>query len=1041
MSESCPKNRFWFFFIENYRVTYLLLIGILVFGVLSILQIPKESAPEVNIPVVIIITGLPGSSAESVETLLTRPIENQISGMSEVTRLTSTSEQGLSTVVVEMDPSADASLKLTEIRNRVDRARPNFPGEAGNPVIQQISFSDVPIMSLALSGPYSPSELKKYAEELKDELESIKDVYSVNVTGAPTPEIKVRIRQESLSRLGLSTEQVMLAISRANLEAPIGTIETGGGVYALRFDALLTSAEDVAKVPVDERGGAIITVGDVASVESGFKNQGDVSRFSFGGSIPQPTVSLRIFKESGEGDILSISDSAMERIEKLSSNSFPEDVEVVVVQNDADMIRSDLGTLLKSGTLTILIILLVLSLFLGWRQAILASVVVPFSFLITFIVIDSWGLTINFLTLFSLILSLGILVDASIVVTESISSKYAKGLKITDAVAQTINDFQTPLMAGTLTTVFVFLPILLLSGVISEFIKSIPITVSAVLLSALFVALGVITTIAIRFIKRIPASAQGGVFGLGRRLDDLSSGYVSLLSLFIKSRKGSYGLMGLMFFGFIFSLSLPVVGLLPVNMFPSPDADRVFIDLEAQPGTPLERTTELLEPIEKRLMEDSCVDSFLSVAGQNSQAGSIDIVQASNSHLAGITINLCKDRIKTSQDFVALYREEFGDMPGVKVRITQLEEGPPTGGASISVNILGSDLETIENYSRLLARELGEIEGVSEVSDGIRETGGEFVLKIDRKSAEFYGVTAAQVADTLRTSISGRVITDIKMEDDDIDVLVVNDLNGKVDRIGLATPIDVSDVRSILIPTPNGPIALDNFISVSLEPGRSSISRRDGERVITVTAAVLSGFNASVLTAEFQKKISELGTPEGVSVDFGGEAEEIAEAFLDLGKAMFLGILLIFALLVWQFNSFSQPLIVLTTVPLALIGVLVGLTLVRQPLSFPGAIGIVALGGIVVNNAIILIDKINKLYRGKEKSELVKSVIEGARSRLKPIVLTTLTTSAGLLPLIFVSPSWAPVAYSIIFGLLFSTLITLFLIPVMYARFTRSEKK
>ncbi len=1040
MKNSCPKNRFWFFFIKNYRVTYLLIVAFIIFGTLAIIQIPKESAPEVNIPVIVVVTGLPGSSAESVENLVTRAIENRISGLSYVTRITSTSEQGLSTVVVEMEPRVDASLKITEIRNRVDRARADLPSEAGNPTIQQISFSDIPIMSLALSGPYQPADLKSYAEELKDEIETIRDVFSVNITGAPDPEIRVELKRESLSRLNISADQVIRAISQANLEAPIGTIETGGGVYALRFDASLGSVEDIERVPVIERSGAVITVGDLAVVERGFQDQGTVSRFSSNGMEPQPTVSLSVFKESGRGNILSISDSVMNRINRLSLTSFPEDIEVVVVQNDADLIRSDLNTLLKGGTATVVIILLILSLFLGWRQAILASVVVPLSFLITFIVIDAWGLTINFLTLFSLILALGILVDAAIVVTESISTKYAKNRNITDSVAQTINDFQKPLMAGTLTTVFVFAPILLLSGIISEFIRSIPITVSAVLLSSLFVALGIISTISVRFIKRIPASSQGGLFSLGRRLDDLSVSYKSFLSSLIKNRRRSYLLMVTMFFAFLISISLPFIGLLPVNMFPSPDADRVFIDLEARPGTPLERTLETLATVESRLLRDPCVDSFLSVAGQGSQAGSIDIVQASNSHLAGLTVNLCENRKKTSQEFVSLYRSELADIPGVTVRITQPEEGPPTGEASITVNVLGADLDVIENYARLLAGTLKEIEGISEVSDGIRETGGEFVLTIDRNSAEFYGVTAAQVADVLRTSVSGRVVTDIKIGEDDIDILVIEKFNSETGSLGLASRLDIDDIRSVMILTSSGPVSLDNFVNVSLEPGRSSINRRDGERVISVTGQVLSGYNPSALTSEFRERIAELDIPPGVSIDFGGEAEEIADAFLELGKAMLLGILLIFALLVLQFNSFSQPLIVLTTVPLALIGVLVGLTVVGQPLSFPGAVGIVALGGIVVNNAIILIDKINRTYEGKEVSELVRSVVDGAGSRLKPVVLTTLTTSSGLVPLIFVSPSWAPVAYSIIFGLLFSTIITLFLIPVMYALFTKKRK-
>ena len=1036
--ENCPKNRFWFFFVENYRVTYLLMIGLVIFGFLAIFQIPKESSPEVDIPVVVIITPLPGSSAESVEKLITRPIENQLSGLSDVNRLTSNSEQGLSSVVIEMEPRVSVSEKITEIRNRVDRVKSDLPNEAGNSSIQQISFSDSPIMSLSLSGPYPLSELRFYAEELQEELESIQDVYSVNLTGSPDPEIKVKVQLESLYRLNIIKDQVIGAIRSANLEAPIGTIETGGGIYALRFDANVNTVKEIERIPIDERGGAMITVGDVALVESGFKNQGTISRFSSDGLEPQPTVSLRVFKEGGEGNILKISDTVLSRIDKLSKQSFPEDIEIVVVQNDAEIIRNDLSTLLSSGFMTVIIIILTLTLFLGWRQALLASIVVPFSFLITFIVIGAWGLTINFLTLFSLILSLGILVDAAIVVTESISSKYQENSDISDAVARTINDFQKPLIAGTLTTVFVFVPILFLSGVISEFIRSIPITVSAVLLSALFVALGGITTFAVRFIKSIPPVSNGGFLKIGYYFESLSTFYEKLLSSFVGNRKKSFSLMIVMFFAFLFSLALPATGLLSVNMFPSPDSDRVFIDVEAQPGTPLQETSRMIDPIEKYLLADDCVDSFLTVVGQGSQAGSIDMIQSSNSHVVGIKINLSEEREKTSQEFLSEYRAEFSSLPGAKVKVTQMEEGPQAGDA-VSVNVLGTDIVQMEGYVRRVARELEKIEGVDEVNNGIKETGGEFVLTIDRQKAEFYGVTAIQVADVLRTSVSGRVVTDINLDDEDVDVLVINSFNNGFDQIGLASPLSISEIQALSIFTPKGPVTLDNFLTVELKPGRSSISRRDGERVITVSASIGAEYNASVITSSLQKRLSEIGTPLGLSVTYGGEAEEINDSFLDLGRALLLGVLFIFVLLVWQFKSYAQPFMVLTTVPLSLIGVFTGLTLVGQPLSFPGAIGIVALGGIVVNNAIILIDKINRLYL-EDKYSLLRSVIEGSKSRLKPIVLTTLTTSAGLLPLIFVSQTWAPVSYSIIFGLIFSTVVTLFLIPIMYYTFYRFKE-
>ena len=1040
MKECDPMScGFWGFFIKNYRVTYLLLLAIVIFGLVAIFQIPKESAPEVNIPVVVLTTPLPGSGSESVESLITRPIENQISGLSGVTRITSTSEQSFSSIFVEFEPRVNVTEKIADLRNRVERAKVSFPEEAGSTMVQQISFSDVPIITVVLSGPLSLADLKKYAEDLKDEIEPVRNVRSVNLTGAPDTEVKIKLRQEAMMRLGISGNQVISSIMQANLEAPIGTVETGGGVYALRFDGRLTTVEEVGSIPIDRRGASVITVSDLADVESGFKDLGALFRYTSGGEIPQPAISLRIFKESGQGNILSISDEVMKKISVIEKK-FPENISIDVVQNDADIIRIDLFTLLKSGILTVIIILVILSIFLGWREALLAGMVVPLSFFMAFIVIDIWGLTINFLTLFSLILALGILVDASIVVTEGVSSKMSKGLSPDEAVVDVIKEYKAPLVAGTLTTVFVFAPLIFLSGVMAEFIRSIPVTVSAVLLSALFVALAILTTITSRVVKRAKISQKGKFFFLRNGFDKLTSNYSDYLYYIVFDRRRSFLLMLSMSVAFILAILLPIGGMLKVNLFPSPDSDNIFIDIEASPGTPLQKTLEFVEPIEKYLLEDSCVDSFLTVVGQGSRAGSIDMVQSSNSHIAGISVTLCEDRVKTSTEVVGEYQKELSNLKDITVRVTQQEEGPQATEA-IRVNILGSDLDELETVAKKIANELRSIDGVENVNDGVGATGGEFLLSINRLVAERYGVTVAGVIDALRVYVSGRVIGELEIMDENIDIMVVNNFNGRENNLGLSSSIDIDDLRSVMMFTPNGPIALDNFLNVTLEPGRSVINRRDGEKVISVTSDTLAGFNAGVLTAELRGRIAKMDLPGDVDITFGGEIEEINDAFLDLGKAMLFGILFIFALLVWQFNSYIQPLIVLTTVPLSMIGVFFGLTLVGQPLSFPGAIGIVALAGIVVNNAIILIDRINKLYSENGERDLLNIVIEGSKTRLRPIILTILTTSMGVLPLAFVSPSWAPVAYSIMFGLIFSTLITLFLVPVLYYRYCGKKRK
>ncbi len=1025
-------------FIKNYRVVYLLIAALVIFGLFAINQIPKESAPEVDIPVVVITTTFIGAGAENVEDLVTRPIEKQLSGMSEIDSINSSSRQDFSTVIVQFDARSNSLEMVNEVRNRVSRARSNFPREVGEPSVQKISFSDFPIIRMAMAGPFELNDLKVYSEQLKEELESIQNVSQVSLLGAPEREIRIKIDNNRLRELSLSLEVVIGVLAQANIDFPIGSIETGGSIYSLRLDSSIISVSDIRSIPIIERGNVLITVNDIAEVEDGFSPLGNISRFSIGGSNPESTISLQIFKESGQGDILTITDSVQEKINSLLVNDFPESIRIEMIQSDAETIRSDLNTLVSGGLITIIIIIVILTLFVGWQEALLASLVVPISFLATFILIEAFGLTINFLTLFSLILSLGILVDASIVVTESIFQKRSIGLTGFEAARETIKDFQSPLIAGTLTTVFVFVPMLLVGGIMGEFIKSIPITVSTVLILALFVALFVITTIAARFFVKPSKNKAVGLLGFGKVMDRVSFWYRKKLSNILERKKYAYKLLIIIVSAFILAILLPVIGVVNVNMFPSPDSSTISIDLEAPSGTPFKTTSDLIYPIEEMLSHDLNIKSFLTIIGQSSGAGSIDIARAGDSNRASITVTLKDGKRPSSQKIVTEYRNALKNWPGGEVRVSQPEAGPSAENA-ITINLTGKNIGNLESSARELADVLRSIKGTENINDGIQSTAGEFVIEVDRSIAARYGLNSSDIANYLRTSLFGSTATNLKISEDEIDVIVLTNSKQNSDNIGSSIPIDVSFIKGMTIQTIRGPVVLDTFIDIFLKPGRSAINRRDGERVISLTSDIASNYNVQSIITEFQEKIKEKEISPGVKISYGGEIEEIEESFTDLARVMLIGVLVIFTLMVWQFKSYIQPFFIMITIPLALTGVLFGLALVRQPISFPGFIGIIALVGIVVNNAIILIDTINK--NCLEDKCIKDSILEAARSRFRPIILTTLTTVFGLFPLIFVSPVWAPVAYSIIFGLIYATVLTLVVIPVLYNIFYKIEKR
>ncbi len=1027
-----PKN-LWTFFIDNYRLTYLVLAGIVIFGILSIATIPKESSPEIDIPIVFVTTILPGASSIDVEELVTNEIEKKIEGLDGIDSITSVSSQGFSQITVTFNIDSDGREKLTDVRDKVSQAKVNLPSDAGDSVVQKVSFSDRPILTMSVTGPYEASELDVFAKELRDSLERIKDVSQVKITGAPESQIEIVVNQERLNQFGITFNQLSNALAQSNTDIPIGSIETAGSIYTIRFEGRLTTLEDVKTTAVTTKSGVPVFLQDVADIRESFEKSSTITRMSTGENS-NPSVTLQVFKTAGKGDIISVVDEAQLIVQKARNSYLPENIQVETVENDAEQIRKDLFNLLTSGGLTVLVVLLVLVLFLGWTAALLASLVVPLTFLITFAIIQPLGYTINFLTLFSLILALGILVDASIVVTESIFEKLQKNnMTGTEAAYDTIREFQTPLISGTLTTIFVFFPMLLMTGIIGKFIESIPITVSIVLLAAIFVSLAIIPMFASRFLKSKSAKSMHSASFIRNGIESSYAWYAKTLEGFLSNSKKGKKLLVTISVLFFVSISLPIIGFVKIDMFPQAPADTLYIDVENPVGTPLDVTNDQLKDIETKLEEDKRVSSFLVQAGSGSNAGST-IGGSNTSNIGSIIVNLDKSKKANSLEMINEYEKILPTLAGTKVVISQLGEGPAQG-SPIQIKIKGDNLDELEEVAVVVSEFVKNEEGVRNVDTGLKEGGGELSVRINRAKARSFGVSPSQVAGVLRTVISGSTATVIKSNGNDTDVVIKSDIGSTLGKVGSTPRMSIEELQNISILTDKGSVPLSTFTSVSLDSSRTNISHIDGERVITVGADVQEGVNVRNVVSKIQTYLAKQSLPRGVNISYGGDTEDIAESFASLGQAMIIGILLIFGLLIWQFKSFKQSLFVLITIPLALIGVLPGLAIVRESLSFPGFIGVVALAGIVVNNAIILIDSINN---SRMEGLTIKEAVDvSAKSRLQPILLTTITTVAGMVPLAFSDPTWSPLAYSIIFGLLFSTVLTLFVIPVLYYKFIK----
>lgn len=1029
-------QRFWFFFINKKSFTILLMIGLVSAGLFSLFAITKESAPEVEIPVAIVTTILPGASAVDTEKLITDKIENQlINNLENADTITSTSGQGVSSIMVEFNANADVPSSLQEVKDEVDKIKASLPIEAEDPFVSEVSFADQPILMLSISSDLPITEFIKLSQKVEDELKTISGVSKVVKSGIPEREVRVLVDPSALSKFKLSIANVVSAISQANSAIPVGEIEMQGIKYPLQFKGDIVSPIEIKDIVVSNVGGNLVYVRDVAFVSDGVSQSSSFSRISLNGEPSQQAVSLSVFKRKGS-DLTQVADAVKEKLEEMQMGGILEKADFLISIDLSKYLKDDLNNLSQSGLVTILLVGIILFLTIGWREALIAGLAIPFSFLIAFAGLYITGNTINFISLFSLILAVGILVDSAIVVTEAMHNKIKGGISGKESALAVIKEFHIPLSSGTMTTIFAFLPLFFLSGIMGEFIAGIPYTLVFVLLASLFVALGVVPLLAM-FILKKNGNTNGKLFQLQTKyLVLIQKWYENKLRKVLYSKKIQKTFLLSLMGALVLSFALPISGLLKTALFPSEDMDFIYLDIEKQQGTILSETDLSVRAIEEILYEQSYIESFVTTTGSSnafSMSGS-----SSGEKFGNVTILLKENRDKNSDEIVELLRKKLAVVKTAKITVAQASNGPPSGSA-ISLKFFGEDLNDLEKVVRQAEDVLKEIPGTVDTANSMESNTLEFVLAVERAKLSEFGLTPMSVAQVLRTAVHGVTATTIKTGGEDIDVSVKLNLNTEDTNPDLSSVTTVDSLRQIEINTPKGVVLLGSLVGVSLEKSNAFINHEDGERVATVSSGLSQGGNAVQINREFQGKIKDgsLVLPAGITVKTGGENEDIAQTFTEMSLALVAGLLLVIVVLILQFNSFRQTFFIAVGVVLSLIGVLFGLTLTGNAFSFPSFIGVIALAGIVVNNAIILIDTMNTAKKEFPEKLLEEIAIESSILRLRPIFLTTSTTVIGMVPLLFSSAMWAPLSYAIIFGLSFATIITLVLIPILYVRYSK----
>lgn len=1027
---------FWTFFLDRFKTTLLLVFFILIWGVVALINIPRENAPDIEIGIGIVSTAWPGATPEDTEKFITNKIEKEIKNLENVKQYSSTSMAGFSSIVVEFDVGSNNDKNFQNLREKVDRVKNELPsGLPDDPNVTEASITDVPVVTLALSGDYSWSELRQFAESIEDEMESITGVKQVDIKGAPEDIVHILLDPYKMEASNLGVNEVISAIRNAHRDTPMGRIEMNGQFIDVAARAEMERAEEFLEVPVAERGGVTIRLQDIATVRREFDDF-EIETFFSTGEGAEPAVSLDVVKKGGQSDVIAIVKEVSSRLEEMQQKGIlPPELSIDTTSDGASDIRESLQTLISNSWQTLLIIFILMWIALGFREAILSGIAIPLSFLITVGLLDSMGLTFNFISLFAMVLALGLLVDNAIIIVEGLSASiYEKKMSPDKAARESIGTYRWPVIAGTMTTVFAFLPMLLfITGINGEYISVLPITVIIMLVASLIVSLFLLPPLGAKFFQAFPPKAHHE----GRGIRWLKQAYTAFIDPILSSGWKAYLVTIFSVLVMIGSFNLPT----KTEIFPADDQTFFAAKFEFPTGTKLEETRKLVPDIEGVLNPffaprgdegEIWLENYVITVGKESDA----IADAGGSanqpeeHVLGLTVNLTpkEDRETASFEIVPLIREQIEQsMPAhVEVTFSEVQSGPP-GGSPIEIRLAGDDFERLEEISTGIKEQLETMKGLQNVRDSAADRVPELRWSFDRDKLSKFGLTPASVANDLRTSVFGITVLQLTEGDEEVDVDIRIDWAGNKQW---ENPTSLEALSRIPVRTSSGDfIYLSQIASGEMTSQLSSISHRDGQRVIFVRADLAPGAVLSTFTSKLEEIVANLDLLPGESASLGGENEDANRMVMEMGISMAFALLLILCVLVMQFNSFHQAFVILAIIPFSLTAVWIGFWLSDTPLSFPTMIGIVSLAGIIVNDAIVLISRINENQQGG--MDRVEAFVDAGASRLQPILLTSLTTVFGLMPLALSDPTWGSLGFAVIYGMAFSTVLTLVLGPCL----------
>ncbi|HKJ52080.1 MAG TPA: efflux RND transporter permease subunit [Gammaproteobacteria bacterium] len=1014
--------------IDRSRSVLLILCLVLVAGSVSYMTIPKESDPDIAIPIIYVSIHHEGISAEDAERLLIRPMENELQNIEGVKEMTSTAVEGNASIVLEFDAGFDSDAALTDVREKVDIAKSELPADSDEPTVNEVNIALFPVLVVTLYGDVAERLLVKTARDLRDHLESLPGVLEVDIAGDREDLVEVLIDPVRAENYQQSQESLVQFISRNNELVAAGAMDTGQGRFAIKVPGLFESVEDILNLPIVVSGDSMVRFADVATANRSFKDPAGFARVN-----GQPAVALEVSKRIGTNIIDTIAD--VRRLVEEEQGGWPPGVKVLFSQDKSNDIRNMLYDLQNNVIAAVLLVMMVIVAFLGVRTAGLVGLAIPGSFLAGILVIASIGLTVNIVVLFSLIMSVGMLVDGAIVVVELADRKMAEGLPRRRAYAEASNRMAWPIVAATATTLAAFLPLLFWPGIVGEFMKYLPITLIATLSASLFMALIFVPTLGALIGKRAPDSEQRTEVLVAAEEGDLgligggTGYYLNFLHLALQYPK-SVILIALAVLAAVYA-AYGAFGK-GVEFFPDVEPENAVLQVRARGDLSVYERDRLVREVEERILD---MNEFASIYARS---GSSFRAQVSEDAIGLIQLELIdwKQR-RPAKQILAEVRARLEDLAGIIVEIQQQESGPPVG-KPVQIQVGSRFPELLSPAIERIRAALDEIGGFVDVGDSRPIPGIEWQLKVDRAEASRYGADIATVGSVVQLVTNGVRVGSYRPADteDEVEIRVrYPSRNRSIDQLD-----------RLRIPSQQGAVPLSNFVTRLARPRVGTINRSDGRRVMTVEADVEEGLLPDVKVRDIKERLARADFDPRLEISFKGEDQEQREAETFLLKAFGVALFIMAIILVTQFNSFYQASLILSAVFFSTIGVLLGLMITGQPFGIVmSGVGVIALAGIVVNNNIVLIDTYN--LQRRRGLDPVEAVLRTGALRLRPVLLTTATTILGLLPMVlgvnidFIGreitvggPStqwWTQLATAVAGGLAFATVLTLVMTPCM----------